>query len=166
MIVLNASSIVAELVKLEDQGSYYFEGEGACGIKWVSGEKRGRVCERAHLLERLRAWKKYSYYFFCTPILGVVLSHLLMTDWQNLGKPWGLLWMMLRIYSKNKLIKFLAVVQSFKICSLETFVHQFLYSELNIINNLKELKLVGRKHFINWSITIGNYYKLICINEL
>ena len=57
--------------------------------------------------------------------------------------------MMLRIYSKNKLIKFLAVVQSFKICSLETFVHQFLYSELNIINGLKELKLVGRKHFIN-----------------
>ena len=71
------------------------------GLGW----KNGRECETAHLLERLRAWKKYLYYFFCPPILGVVLSHLLMTDWQNLGKPWELPWMTLRIYSKSKIQK-------------------------------------------------------------
>ena len=118
---------------------------------WVGlGWKNGRECERAHLLERLRAWKKYLYYFFCPPILGVVLSHLLMTDWQNLGKPWELPWMTLRIYSKSKvqksLLKYVPLTSN---CLEISDKNEFTMDEH--CRWLKWLCFVGMQQLLRWS---------------
>ena len=40
VIALSASSSVAEFLELEDQESYYREGEGAYGFGWVLGERK------------------------------------------------------------------------------------------------------------------------------